>query len=129
MGTIARAFIVGHVGADPKLDQTNSGKSFVSFSLATSNRRGNEDKTTWHNIIAWEGRAELCAKFLKKGMQVTVFGRLTQEEWHNKNGEKRRKTVIILDDLVLPSRKQAQTSNSHDEETVFGRYHSDDIPF
>lgn len=130
MGTLAKAFIVGHVGADLDLKKTHSGKSVVSFSLATSDRRGGEDKTTWHNITAWEARADLCDQFLKKGMQVTVIGRLTQEEWQNSDGEKRRKTVIVLDELVLPSGKQASMQSAkRRDETVVDRYHSDDIPF
>lgn len=128
MGTHASATVIGYVGADLELKKTKSGRSVVSFSVATNDRRGGEDKTTWYNIKAWEQRAEFCAKVLSKGTQVTVFGRLTQEEWQNQDGEKRRKTVIVANEVVLSSGRPAREPERN-QETVVDRYHSDDIPF
>ena len=89
MGTSATATIFGYVGKKPELRKTGSGKAVTSFSIATNDRRGGEETTTWHNITAWEQRAEICCKALDKGSQVLVKGRITQEEWQGKDGQER----------------------------------------
>lgn len=74
--------LIGRVGKDPEMRYTSSGKAVVGFSIAT-NEMGKE-KTTWHNIIAWEKTAELCEKYVKKGDLLYLRGRIEYSESNGK---------------------------------------------
>lgn len=96
--------VVGNVAADPELRFTSSGKAVVSLSIGETprKRQGNEwvdGETSWHNVQAWNGLAENIAETIRKGHRVIVTGRLEQESYDTREGEKRYRWQITADAL------------------------------
>ena len=91
---------------DPDVKTLDSGKKVAKFSVATTEKFKNGDgkrvsETTWHHLVLWGKLAETSEKYLKKGNQVAVEGRITHRDYEDKNGVKRYATEIIVSDLVL----------------------------
>ncbi len=105
--SINKVILIGHLGKDPEIRYTPNNVPVASFSLATSERfkdkSGNwQDRTEWHNIVAWQRTAEIAQEYLKKGRQVYIEGRIQTRSWDDKNtGEKKYRTEIVVTDLVL----------------------------
>ena len=97
--------LIGNLGADPEFKTFDSGKSRVSFSLATSESYKKADgefteTTQWHNIIAWGNTAEYLNKSLKKGHQVLIHGKLTYRSYDDKENNKRYITEVIANSFL-----------------------------
>jgi single-strand DNA-binding protein len=107
MNTLSnRVTLIGNLGQDPEVKTTESGKKVTHFTLATSesfkNSEGQKIKeTTWHNIVAWNGLADTAGKYLKKGKEVAVEGRIVYRTYEDKNGVTKNITEIVLNDLFL----------------------------
>jgi single-strand DNA-binding protein len=136
--SVNKVILIGNLGKDPELRYTSSGVAVASFSLATNEQRrdasGNvQDKTEWHNIVAWSKLAEICGEYLKKGSKIYLEGRLQYRTYDDKNGVKRYVTEIVMDQMVmLDSRGAGQPAG----ESVPPPQHeaappekSDDLPF
>ena len=136
---VNKVILVGNLGKDPELRYTNSGVAVASFSLATSDSskdaEGNvQDRTQWHNLVAWRKLAEICAEYLKKGSKVYVEGKLQYRTYDDKNGVKRYVTEIWMDNMVmLDSRGGAQGAPSESEPSAQrdepATPKADDLPF
>lgn len=121
--SLNRVMLIGNLGKDPELRYTSTGKAVASFSLATSNswkdQDGNvQERTDWHNIIAWQKLAEICGEWLKKGQKVYIEGRIQTRSYDDKNtGQKKYITEIIADDMIMlgggGGGRAAGTDNSH----------------
>lgn len=101
-----RAQLIGHLGQDPELKTIESGKKVARFTLATDDSYKNSEgqkikETTWHNIIAWNGLADLSDKYLKKGSKVAVEGRIVYRTYEDKKGVTKYITEIVLNDLMF----------------------------
>lgn len=101
-----RVTLIGNLGMDPETKTTESGKKVTHFTLATDdgykNAEGQKIKeTTWHNIVAWNGLADIANRFLKKGREVAVEGRIVYKNYEDKKGVTKYTTEIVLNDLVL----------------------------
>lgn len=95
-----KVFLLGHLGKDPILRQTNSGLDVCNFSMATTetykNKEGvTEKKTDWHQIVVWGQQAANCSKYLSKGSPVLLEGRLQSREWTREDGSTIRRTEIV----------------------------------
>lgn len=105
--SLNKASLIGNLGKDPELSYTPSGVAVAKFSIATNERwkdqEGNvQERTEWHNIVAWRKLAEICGQYLKKGSKVYLEGKLQTRSWDDKNtGVKRYTTEIIADDLIM----------------------------
>ncbi len=105
--SVNKVILVGHLGKDPEVKYTPNGTAVAKFSLATNERYkdkdGNwQDRTEWHNIVAWQRTAEIAGEYLKKGRQVYIEGRLQTRSWDDKeSGQKKYMTEIVAQDLVL----------------------------
>ena len=101
--SVNKTIILGRLGEDPKVGQTNSGKSVCNFSLATSMKWSKDgqakEKTEWHRIVVWGKLAELCGQYLTKGRQAFVEGRLETRSWEDKEGNKRYTTEIVAESV------------------------------
>ena len=91
---------------DPEIKLLENGKKLARFTLATSESFKNSDgkqikETQWHQVVAWGGSATIAEKFLKKGREVALSGRLTHRSYENKNGNTRYFTEIVVNDIVL----------------------------
>lgn len=100
MSGINKAIIVGRLGTDPEVRQTGAGGTVASLSVATSERWTGKDgtpqeRTEWHRIVVWGKLAELCGRYLSKGRQVYVEGRLQTRQWEDQQGQKRYTTEIV----------------------------------
>ena len=108
--------LIGNLGKDPELKYTPSGVAVATFSIATSeswkDQEGNQqEKTEWHNIVAWRKLAEICGEYLKKGKKVYLEGKL-QTRNYEKDGIKRYVTEIVADQLIMLDGGGAGKSNS-----------------
>ncbi|MDR1870464.1 MAG: single-stranded DNA-binding protein [Deltaproteobacteria bacterium] len=107
MASVNKAILLGHLGQDPEYRTAKTGKKFVTFSLATSDRWNNEDRVEWHKIVLFERTAEVAKEYLRKGSQVYIEGRIQTRSWEDQQGIKRYTTEIIGNNLVILSRKDS----------------------
>ena len=107
--SVNKVILIGNLGKDPEVKYTPSGTAVAKFSLATNERykdKGGEwqDRTEWHNVVAWQRLAEIVGEYVKKGSKLYIEGRLQTSSWDDKeSGQKRYKTEVIANDLVLLS--------------------------
>src|SRR3989442_1908361 len=105
--SVNKVILVGRLGRDPELKYTASGVPFCRFSMATDdvwNDKGSgerQERTEWHNIVAWDRLAEICNQYLTKGRLVYIEGSLQTREWDDQEGNKRKTTEIRARDMVL----------------------------
>ncbi len=109
MGSLNKATLIGNLGKDPEVRAIPSGAKVANFSIATTDSYTGKDgqkveKTEWHNIVMWRGLAEVAEKYLKKGSQVYIEGKLQTRSWDDQNGQKRYSTEIIADNMVMLGR-------------------------
>jgi len=103
MGSLNRVELIGHLGADPEIRRTNSGKPVVTFRIATSenwqdkNTGERRERTHWHSVVIFnEGLTKIAEQYLKKGSQVYVSGQLQTRKWQDQNGQDRYTTEVVL---------------------------------
>ena len=104
-----RAQIIGNLTRDPESRTTPNGQTVSSFSIATTytykDANGQKvEKPEFHNIVAWGKLAEICSQFLAKGRKVYAEGRLQTREWTGQDGQKRNRTEIIAENVILLDR-------------------------
>ena len=98
--------LIGRLGNDPEVKTLNKGTKLAKLSLATNemykNSAGEKVKETqWHNLIAWNRTAEVAEKFLKKGAEVAIEGKLVSRTYNDKEGNKRYVTEIVVNELLM----------------------------
>jgi len=107
--SVNKVILLGNVGKDPEIKSTPGGMMIATFSIATSDRTkdkdGNwQDKTEWHNLVAFQRTAEIIRDYVKKGSKLYVEGKIQTRSWDDKtSGEKKYRTEIIVNDLSLLS--------------------------
>lgn len=110
-----KVILIGNVGKDPEVRHLETGTAVSSFTLATTERYRNragelQDQTEWHNIVCWRNLAELSEKYIKKGAQIFVEGKIRTRSWQDQTGAKRYTTEIVADNIRLLDRKGAAPS-------------------
>ena len=142
--SLNKAMLIGNLGKDPELRYTTSGVAVATFSLATNEQWKDQDgnaqeRTEWHNIVAWKKLAEICGEWLKKGKKVYVEGRIQNRSYDDKNtGAKRYITEIVAENIIMLDSKgssEGGSTSASASETVAapaavpaGRI-EDDLPF
>jgi single-strand DNA-binding protein len=101
-----QVMLLGRLGQDPELRNLEKGNRVASFSLATNDpytdKEGNKkEQTEWHNIVAWGNQADRCEKYLKKGKEVLIGGKLTYRNWEDKSGVKHTTAEVVVHDLIF----------------------------
>ena len=101
-----KVMIIGHLGRDPEMRYTPSGRPVTTFSVATSRSWKSADgeqhsETEWFNVVAWGSLAEICKQYLSKGRQVYIEGRLQTRRWEDDDGNKRTTTEIVAKEMVM----------------------------
>lgn len=104
MSGVNRVTLVGYLGVDPELKYTQGGQAVCKMSLATSESWKDKDgqkqeRTEWHRLEVWGKTAEVCAKYLAKGRQVYIEGRLQTDKYDDKNGITRWSTKVVVNDV------------------------------
>jgi single-strand DNA-binding protein len=105
-GTVNKVILIGRLGKDPEIKYTQSGTAIARFSLATDETYKDQSgerqqRTEWHNIVAWDKLADICGQYLNKGKQVYIEGKLQTRSWEDKEGNKRNTTEIRADTMVM----------------------------
>jgi single-strand DNA-binding protein len=154
--SVNKVILLGNVGKDPEIRSTAGGTMVASFGLATTERskdqQGNwQDKTEWHNIVAYARLAEIVRDYVKKGHKLFIEGRITTRSWDDKEhaGKKNYRTEIIVNDLSLlsgredggtaggysrqqssgPASMDQRPAAAHDDFAQSAEISDDDIPF
>jgi single-strand DNA-binding protein len=161
--SVNKVTLLGNVGKDPEIRSTPSGTMVANLTLATSDRfqdaQGNwQDRTEWHNLVAFKRTAEIVRDYVKKGSKLYIEGKIQTRSWDDKeSGAKRYKTEILVNELVLLSSREegsggansssysrpvnasssaasfdqrpAPAAAGHDEFTQSTEISDDDIPF
>ncbi|RZK23293.1 MAG: single-stranded DNA-binding protein [Hymenobacter sp.] len=118
MAGVNKVILVGNLGKDPEVRHLEGGNSVANFTLATNeyykDKQGARvERTEWHNISAWRGLAELAEKYLKKGTQVYVEGKLRTRQYQDKDHQTRYITEIVAEEIsLLGGRPGGGTNNS-----------------
>lgn len=102
--------LIGNLGAEPEIKETQNGKKLAKLRIATNETYRNSDgeivkETQWHDIVAWGKLAEISEKYLNKGQEVCIEGKLSNRNYEDKNGVKRYVTEIVASDLLMLGRK------------------------
>ncbi len=122
MSGVNKVIVLGRLGADPEVKNVSSNQTVARLSLATSenwtDREGQkQERTEWHRIVVWGKLAELCGKYLTKGRQVYVEGRLQTRSWEDPQGQKKYTTEIVANTVQFlggPNESaQTTTRDSH----------------
>jgi len=145
MSGINKVLIIGRLGADPELKTVGSGQQVARLSVATSenwtDREGQkQERTEWHRVVVWGKLADLCGKYLSKGRQVYIEGRLQTRSWEDQQGQKKYSTEIVANTVQFlgggqqPGAGASQGSSGKDNFNDFGPEPSfdnsaDEIPF
>jgi single-strand DNA-binding protein len=98
--------LIGRLGQTPEVKKLDSGKTVANFSLATSDKYKNAkgeliENTEWHNLVAWGKTAEIIEKYVKKGNEIAIEGKLTNRSWEDKDGNKRYATEVLVNEILL----------------------------
>ncbi len=135
-GSINKVILVGHLGRDPEVRYTPAGDAVADVSLATTesikDKNGERsEKTEWHNLVLWRAQAEFAKEYLKKGQLVYVEGRLQNRQWEDKEGQKRSRSEIQVNQIVtlgsfIGKGKQEEPTAADEDTTAAG---DEEIPF
>lgn len=126
---INKAIILGYLGQEPDVKYTSSGSAIANLSIATTeswkdkNTGQKQERTEWHKVVFFGKLGEICGKYLNKGSQVYVEGRIQTEKWQDKDGKDRYTTKIIGSEMqMIGGKKQAQQESGGDD------FQDSDIP-
>lgn len=117
--SVNKVTLVGNVGKDPEIRSTGSGVMVANLTLATSDRQKDaqgawQDKTEWHNLVAFTRTAEIIRDYVKKGSKLYIEGKIQTRSWDDKEtGAKRYRTEIIVNDLVLLSGREEGSAGGY----------------
>ena len=98
--------LIGNLGNDPEIINLESGKTLAKFSIATNDSYKNASgekvtDTQWHNVVAWGKTAEIIEKYVTKGKEIAIEGKLTSRSYETKEGEKRYITEVVCNELLM----------------------------
>jgi single-strand DNA-binding protein len=108
MASVNKVILIGNLGKDPEVRTTPQGTSLARFSIATTTTwkdasGAKQERTEWHDIVAWERLAQICGEYLHKGKMVYVEGSLQTRSWEDQNGQKRYKTEVKANNVIMLS--------------------------
>jgi len=109
--------IIGNLTRDPEVRNTTNGQTVASFGVATNHSWTDsagqrQEKVEFHNVVAWSKLAEICGQYLAKGRKVYVEGRLQTREWVGQDGQKRNRTEIVADNVIMLDRAPGQAGQA-----------------
>jgi single-strand DNA-binding protein len=122
MRGLNKVMIIGHLGRDPEMRYTPSGKAVTSFAVET--RRDwvtpdgqRHDETEWFNVVAWGNLAEICKQHLSRGQQVYIEGRLQTRGWDDAEGKRHFRTEIVANEMVMLGERRSHHENNYASES------------
>jgi single-strand DNA-binding protein len=138
-----KVILIGNVGKDPEIRHLDSGVAVITLPVVTSERikdRNGEwrEMSEWHNVVFWRALAESVEKYVHKGTQILVEGKLRNRSWEDQNGQKRYATEVVAETLKVLNRRDnnnSQQSGQHDNKSnitatdITAKDVVDDLPF
>ena len=130
-----KVMIIGHLGRDPEMRYTPSGRPVASFSVAVSrnwksSNGERKSETEWFKIVAWGRLAEICKEYLHKGQQVYIEGRLQTRKWEDKEGQQRTSVEVVANEMtMLGERREKGMSDNLSAEPPPPEMDEDEFPF
>lgn len=123
-----KVMIVGHLGRDPEMRYTPSGRPVTTFSVATNRSWTTSDgekrtETEWFNVVAWNKLAEICNQYLVKGQQVYIEGRLQTRRWEDSNGTRHTSVEVVANEMIMLGERRT------DEDITDDAPEEDEFPF
>jgi len=122
--SLNKVILIGNLTRDPELRYTPSGTPVCSFGIATnrswvpSGSEERQEETEFHSVVAWSKLAELCAQLLSKGRKIYIEGRLQTRSWETPEGDKRMKTEIVAEDMIILDNKKGVADDESKEEST-----------
>ncbi len=112
-----KVMLIGNVGKDPEIRHLESGTAVANVTLATTERykdRNGEtqEQTEWHNVVLWRGLADVTERFVRKGSQIFIEGKIRTRSWEDQSGQKRYATEIVADNMQLLGRRSDNPANA-----------------
>lgn len=141
MAGVNKVILIGNLGKDPEVRHLEGGATVANFPIATTetykDKNGiRQEQTEWHNIVLWRSLADVAEKYLKKGMQIYVEGKLRTRSWEDKEGHKRYTTEVVGETFtMLGSKKSNEEKNEQQQNTNASNNQptsnttTDDLPF
>ena len=123
-----KVMIIGHLGKDPEMRYTPSGRPVTTFNVATSRSWNTSDgerrtETEWFNVVTWGSLAEICNQYLIKGRQVYIEGRLQSRNWEDNDGKRHTSVEIVANEMIMlgnrPSDDQSDETEANEDEFPF----------
>lgn len=116
--SLNKVMLIGNLTRDPEMRYTPNGAAVCTFGVATNRDWKTEtgekkEDVEFHNVVAWNKLAEICAQLLKKGRKVFVEGRLSTSAWQAPDGAQRNKTEVIISDMVILDKKEEGSSEAY----------------
>ena len=116
-----KVMVIGHLGRDPEMRYTPSGRPVTTFSVASSRSWTTSDgekrsDTEWFNIVAWGSLAEICNQYLKKGQQVYIEGRLQTRRWEDDDGNQRQTVEVVAKEMIMLGDRKSKNKEEAPEE-------------
>ncbi len=130
-----KVMIIGHLGRDPEMRYTPSGRPVTTFSVAVSRSWNSSDgerrsETEWFKVVAWGNLAEICKKYLIKGQQVYIEGRLQTRRWEDKEGQNRTSVEVVANEMTMLGERRDRSQNNDDSvEEMPPDLDEDEFPF
>ena len=121
--SLNKVLLIGNVGKDPEVRHLENGSMVARFSLATTERFKDkngefQEQTEWHNIVCWRSLAERVEKYVKKGSQLFIEGKIRTGSWEDKTGQIRYTVEIIADNIQILGKKQDSQGVSPDRNNI-----------
>jgi single-strand DNA-binding protein len=129
-----KVMIIGHLGREPEMRYTPSGRPVTSFNVATTRSWNSPDgerreETEWFNIVAWGNLAEICKQYLNKGQQVYIEGRLQTRRWEDQEGKKHFTTEVVANEMIMLGERPARYSGENAAPSHEPPLEEDEFPF
>ena len=134
-----KVMVIGHLGRDPEMRYTPSGRPVTTFTVAVSRSWNTADgerrtETEWFNIVAWGNLAEICKQYLNKGRQVYIDGRLQTRRWEDKEGQKHTSVEVVANEMMMlgdrrDNSSQTQESSEGTDDVAEPMADEDEFPF
>ena len=124
-----KVMIIGHLGKDPEMRYTPSGRPVTTFNVASDRSWNTSDgerrtETEWFNVVAWGSLAEICNQYLVKGQQVYVEGRLQSRNWEDNDGRRHTSVEIVAKEMIMLGHRGSKAEEANDPDAD-----EDEFPF
>lgn len=121
MASLNKVQLIGNVGNPPEVRTLQGGAKTASFRLATTTRYKDRDgnrkeDTEWHNIVAWNGKAELVEKYIRQGSTLYIEGKIKTRKWEDQEGRTRYSTEIVADNIQILDKKQNNYTETEEDD-------------